>query len=323
MKAMVKTRRQRCLRKMISLAAAALVLMVTSTNVSAANTKDTVKGNSKGAATTIQSDLDDSKIIETASEDGGELFGNPSIDEQVIYEGDNFKVYATKLEVDSLTGHVTLSIKLENNTNESLMVLGDTVFVNDEKIDSALYVEANPGESIENSGYIMNDSLKDKGIDKFESLVVYLDGYTGDYVEVFSSEKAVIQLKSEDASEDGEEDVIVESKKYSFFGYYMNDMYIKVDDPEVNGWYVELRNDGTGYIYFGDDTQGEVTSWSGTGDDFNMQEGAATFGEGSSLKDGVLSLDCDGYVVVFLSDEADADSLNAVTLEEYSALIQN
>ena len=78
----------------------------------------------------------------------------------------------------------------------------------------------------------------------------------------------------------------------------------------MDPWYVTLRDDKTGYLYLGDDNQGEISSWSGSGEDFTMKAGISVFEGDSYLKDGILRLDFDGYVVVFLSKDADREVLS-------------
>ena len=81
---------------------------------------------------------------------------------------------------------------------------------------------------------------------------------------------------------------------------------------------IELAKDGTGRLYFGDDNQGPISSWSEENGSFSMKAGVSDFT--GTLRDGILYLDFgDDLVMCFAKKEADKSGLTILTAEEYKA----
>lgn len=90
-----------------------------------------------------------------------------------------------------------------------------------------------------------------------------------------------------------------------------------VTDEAVQTWWLELYDDGTGFLYNGEDSHGVVSSWEEEGDAFKMTAGIADI-EGTDQQ-GILTLDFDGYYIVYALEDADLSDLTMMTLEEYKA----
>ncbi|MBQ1440129.1 MAG: hypothetical protein IIZ10_10595 [Solobacterium sp.] len=105
--------------------------------------------------------------------------------------------------------------------------------------------------------------------------------------------------------------------KYNALGLIMGQYVVEVDSMKGN--YLELKDDGSGYLYFGADNQGDISSWEETNGAFTMKAGVSEFtGE---LKDGILDLELgDEFVVKFAKDGIDTSAFKIVTMEEYRDL---
>ena len=112
-------------------------------------------------------------------------------------------------------------------------------------------------------------------------------------------------------------DTVVEDSAegtYSILGMYMEDAIVMSDS--LKGNYIELAADGTGKLYFGDDNQGPISSWSLENGAFTMKAGVSDFT--GTMKDGILDLDLsDNMVLAFAKEGTDTSKLNIMTLEEY------
>jgi len=105
--------------------------------------------------------------------------------------------------------------------------------------------------------------------------------------------------------------------KYTAQGLVRDDYVITTDSLE--GYYLELEEGGSGYLYFGEDNKGPITSWEENSGTFTMKAGVSDFK--GTLKDGLLSLDLgDNLVICFAAEGTDTSGLNRITAEEYKAL---
>ncbi len=102
--------------------------------------------------------------------------------------------------------------------------------------------------------------------------------------------------------------------KYTALGIRMDNNIVETDS--LAGNYIDLAADGTGYLYFGDDNQGNITSWETNGSSFSMKAGVSEFA--GTVKNGILDLSLgDDIVVVYAKEGTDTSSLNVMTLQEY------
>ena len=105
--------------------------------------------------------------------------------------------------------------------------------------------------------------------------------------------------------------------KYTALGVNMGQYVVEVDSMKGN--YLELKDDGTGYLYFGADNQGDISSWEEKNGAFTMKAGVSDFT--GQLKDGILDLDLgDEFVVKFAKEGTDASAFKLLTMEEYREL---
>ena len=110
------------------------------------------------------------------------------------------------------------------------------------------------------------------------------------------------------AAEDGSEDQYIGT--YNGYALYENGSYITEEYNDMfKTWYVKLDKGGEGYLYLGDDNKGDLTSWSMDGDKLKLEAGASVFEGKSCIKDGVMLLDFDDFIIIFLSSELDPNSL--------------
>ena len=107
--------------------------------------------------------------------------------------------------------------------------------------------------------------------------------------------------------------------RYDILGLYLDDNYVK--DEMFAGWYLELDEDGEGYMYFGENNQGDISEWSMNGDNLVLKSGVSVFEGKSTIKDGVLLLDFDNdMVVAFASESADRSKIKVLSSDEYMKL---
>jgi len=101
---------------------------------------------------------------------------------------------------------------------------------------------------------------------------------------------------------------------YRILGMHMDDAIVMSDS--MKGHYLELKSDGTGTLYFGEDNNGPISSWSAENGKFSMQAGVSDFS--GTIQNGILDLDLgDNMVLAFAKDGADTSSLNIMSLEAY------
>ncbi len=309
----------------------------------AAETQTEVKAEAESPAEKETQKETETAASQETAESGS--YGNPYVEEQLLYDKDGVRISAIGIGVDDLPGMVSLYLKLENNTDKRLTVVcptGEDVLVNGIAVDNAIAISAGPGETREEGALLMQDSLNEKGIDKIETIEFALTGVDGDYEDVFKTDVLKVEVgsggaasgsldkasvkdtmdKADKTTEKKDEKSSNESGKgagtYNYFGFYVDGTYIDGDDPELDPWYVTLKDDGTGYLYFGEDNKGDITEWSGWGDDFTMKAGISVFGDRSFLNDGVLALDFDEYVILFTTKDADLSKYKVMTADEYS-----
>ena len=121
--------------------------------------------------------------------------------------------------------------------------------------------------------------------------------------------------KPEEAAQPAPAEAAGDEGTYNALGLKMDDAIVETDS--LKGNYLEFREDGTGYLYFGDDNQGDISSWSNDGS-FSMKAGVSEFT--GTMKNGILELNLgDDYVITFAKDDADTSALKVMTLDEYKA----
>ncbi len=102
---------------------------------------------------------------------------------------------------------------------------------------------------------------------------------------------------------------------YTYIGYSVNGRYIH-DETQAT-WSVNLRKDGKGYLFWGEDNQGETT-WS-------MSDGKLVINAGISviegvIEDGVMQLDMgDGIIIGWAGPNTDLSKLDIISAEEFFA----
>lgn len=282
-----------------------------------------------------------SKMNETGS------VGDPQIEEQVIYSKNDVEISAVNILVEEGTGNIALWLKMKNGTDDKLMVTGKTMYINDIYVDSAVYIDADAGETGYHVSLVKGDELEKKKIDKIEKMDFDLKGLNSKYKTVFETdllhldvgtvsgdaksenkkdsnnsksektgegkngkkEKSDAKTSKGSKSEDDHSEVEGE-EKFWFYGYCFGGKYYPEDDEkDMLKWYVTLKDDGSGYLYWGDNNKGDIEYWKGSGDDFSMQAGVSDFTDGCSLKDGILKLDIDGIVIVFITKDVNKNKL--------------
>ena len=111
------------------------------------------------------------------------------------------------------------------------------------------------------------------------------------------------------------------SEKYLFYALDFDGVYVYTDAME--GRSLTLNNDGTGYLDWGDDNQGEISEWTADGDNLVIKAGISEMN--ATLKDGILTVDLDdgdnNWKVVFFGSTADTSGLIRISAVEYQDMI--
>ena len=262
--------------------------------------------------------------------------GDPWIEEQVIYSKDDIEISAVSILVEDGTGNVAMWLKLNNGTDDKLQVIGKTMTVNDIAVESSVYISADAGKTDYHVSLIKGEELKKKKIDKIEKIDFDLKGYDSKYSTVFETDFLHLDVgtvsadtksgkgsgtektgKSKDSKTSGgsksqdDHSEVEGEEKFWFYGYYLGGKYYpEEDEKDMLEWYVLLKDDGSGYLYWGDDNKGDIKYWNGSGDDFTMKAGVSEFSDGCSLKDGIMKLDMDGIGIVFISKDVNKKKLS-------------
>ena len=260
--------------------------------------------------------------------------GDPWIEEQVVYSKDDVEISAVSILVEDGTDNVALWLKLKNGTDDKLQVIGKTMTVNDIPVESSVYIGADAGETDYHVSLIKGDELKKKKIDKIEKIDFDLKGVDSKYSTVFETDFLHLDVgivsgdtkssksKGNDSGKTGKSQTSGGSKsgddhsevegeeKFWFYGYCLGGKYYaEEDEKDMLEWYVTLKDDGSGYLYWGDDNKGDIEYWKGSGDDFTMKAGVSDFDDGCSLKDGILKLDVSGIGIVFITKDVNKKNL--------------
>ncbi|MCR5775707.1 MAG: protein kinase [Lachnospiraceae bacterium] len=98
---------------------------------------------------------------------------------------------------------------------------------------------------------------------------------------------------------------------YYALGFYNDGKYTQYD--EISSWYVDLYEDGSGYLYLGEENQGKISKWSMDGDMLTLKAGASVFEGYSTIFDGVLYLDFDDFIIAFTAEDRDNSDLDIVS----------
>jgi hypothetical protein len=110
---------------------------------------------------------------------------------------------------------------------------------------------------------------------------------------------------------------------YKGFGVCFDGVYVDLDDQDIDSWYITLKDDGTGYLYMGEDNQGEITKWSGSGDDFKVKVKDAGVSDKGYMRDGILRKEIEGFEIAFRTDDYDPDSIFLLSEEEWTRINGN
>lgn len=103
---------------------------------------------------------------------------------------------------------------------------------------------------------------------------------------------------------------------YTGFGLYLDQRYVLEDT--LSTYTVTLDEGGTGYLDWGEDNQGPISSWSLTEDEIVIEAGVSTIQ--GTVSDGIMVLDLeDGIVMCFARSEDDMAKLDVITMEDYLA----
>ena len=106
---------------------------------------------------------------------------------------------------------------------------------------------------------------------------------------------------------------------YYMLGIFKNEK-VYVIDESYEDWYVDLDDDGTGYIYFGEDIEGDIDHWEIEGNKLTIEAGDSTFEGVSCIIQGVMYLDFENFIMAFACDEVDRDDYKQVTVPEYDKM---
>lgn len=94
----------------------------------------------------------------------------------------------------------------------------------------------------------------------------------------------------------------------------------KLTPEDMEDWYIELNEDGTGYLYWSDDNQGKIDGWELSGETLAFKAGVSDFD--CTLKDGVMCVRIDdGYDMLFAAEGAKLPAVELITMEDFVDLL--
>ena len=113
-----------------------------------------------------------------------------------------------------------------------------------------------------------------------------------------------------------------DSTVYLFYATYIGGKYVKTEELEGNS--VTLKNDGTGYLDWGDDNKGPISEWTADGENLIIKAGVSEMN--ATLKGGILTIDLSDedydWQVVFIEDAVDTSSMPLITPDELAKLTE-
>ena len=323
-------------KKLLSLLFVGLLIFSLTACGSSKNNTDNKEGNvSEKASSTVENieeadneeapENKSSEAIETSSETDSASTENldsnagQTIDEQVLFDDEKVELTASNLQIDQSTGNVLIDLTLVNNRDENIMLTANTIYVNGMDTNGAAYASADKSETGGGNVAVYGDALKENGIDSIETIEFEMSAINNDtYEDLFSTKKLIITFNGSVHNSTESESSAAETT-YKFFGFYKDQTYIEYSSSDLSSHYVTLTDDGKGYLYLGDDNQGDITEWTGDGDDFVLKAGVSVFDGNSYCKDGILRLDIDDFTLVFLADGTTGEDIGAISAEEYKA----
>ncbi len=271
------------------------------------------------------SEEDSSESEEASSETNSDTDENSNtddgqtIDEQLLFDDEKVELTASNLKVEQSSGNILIDLTLVNNRDENVMLTANTIYVNGMDTNGAAYASADKGETGGGNVAIYGDALKENGIDSIETIEFEMSAVDNDtYKDLFNTKKLTITVNGSAPKTTSSEASNGETT-YKYFGLYKDGTYIKYSSPDMDSHYVTLADDGSGYLYLGEDNKGEINGWTGDGDDFVLKAGVSVFDGNSYRKDGVLRLDFEDFTLVFLADGTTGEDINAVSAEEFKS----
>ena len=215
------------------------------------------------AALALGSGSSDSGNTKEAKKDKKETADNSSVtvEEQVLYEGNNVKITATGFGEDIFGPELKLSI--ENNTDQNIVVQTRDASVNGYMVTTLFSVDVAAGKKANESLIFDSASLEECGIDTVASMEFGFVILNGDsYEEIFNTEICTVGTSAADSytqEYDDSGEVLVDnngiriickglSESDSFWGpgvllYIENnssqDIVVQARDASVNGYMVD------------------------------------------------------------------------------------
>ncbi len=101
---------------------------------------------------------------------------------------------------------------------------------------------------------------------------------------------------------------------YTYLGYFVDRQFVV--DEEMISWSVNLKKDGTGYLYWGEDNQGPISEWS-MEDGYLLIHAGISEIEGTIANHVMLLLMGDGIAIGWAGPGTDFDKLNLITMDQF------
>ncbi len=93
-----------------------------------------------------------------------------------------------------------------------------------------------------------------------------------------------------------------------------------VEYRAMQGSTITLEADGTGYLYWGEENQGKIDTWSVNGNILTFKAGVSEFT--GSIEDGIMKVVIEeGMTLCFVSSDADPAGIRPMTPENYFRLL--
>ena len=105
--------------------------------------------------------------------------------------------------------------------------------------------------------------------------------------------------------------------EYKGYSLVLDGHYLIWED--LDDFSVTLAADGTGYLDWGEDNRGPISSWTAEGETVEIRAGVSVMN--GTIRDGVMLLDLEeGFVLCFAKEGADTSAMERITTEQYIAL---
>ena len=139
--------------------------------------------------------------------------------------------------------------------------------------------------------------------------------------ETTAADTAAAETMAADTAASGSTDLSQYAGEYVFYGTYLDDYYVTIEDLE--GTSTVLDADGTGYLNWGKNNEGPIKEWTADGNDITIKAGISTIS--GQISDGVMILHIGDpgseFLECYVTEDADTSQMPRITAEEWAKMI--